>query len=184
MGADGAAGIALASLAAAVVSFHGDERGGRVREKSRLRTSLVAEGGLQAVDHMEIYGALLHRFGNLQAGSLQEGGRQGAEVDHAAVGTPRILDAPGPANGQRHARARIIETGLGTGEGHAVVAGDHHDGVVELASLFQGGDRAADHPVEMLDLHEVIEKVVPHNRMVWEDRWHLHFGGILSRSSP
>ena len=36
----------------------------------------------------------------------------------------------------------------------------------------------------MLDLHEVIEKVVPHDRMVGKDRRHLHFGGILSRSSP
>ena len=81
-------------------------------------------------------------------------------------------------------RTCIVETGLGAGERHAVVAGDHHDGVVELAILFQGLDRAGNRLVEMLDLHEVIEKVAPDDRVVGEDRRNDHLGGVLSHPSP
>ena len=186
VGADGAAGIALTSLAASIVAFHGDEGGGKICEEPELCTSLVAEGGHQVADEMEIFGVLLHLFGDLQAGSLEEGGRKGAEVDHATVPPSRVLDSPGPANGQRHAGSSIVEAGLGSGKGHAVVAGNHHDGVVELASFLQGGDRAAYHRVEVFDLHEVIKQIVSDDGMVGKDRGHGDlvrvFSGSFSRA--
>ena len=65
-----------------------------------------------------------------------------------------------------------------------MIAGDHHNGVVKLAGCFQGFDRLGDHPIEMLNLHIVIEDVTSHNRMIGKDRRHYDLVRIFSGSSP
>ncbi len=66
----------------------------------------------------------------------------------------------------------LVGLSLGPGEGHAVVGGDHHQGVLELAALLQHGQHLLQVPVEVLDLESVVEHVGAHRLGVRPVRRH------------
>src|SRR5262249_15544251 len=67
-----------------------------------------------------------------------------------------------PAHGHWLVRAEVVEIGLRTREGHAVVRGDNEQRVVELARRFERLERRAQVTVEPLDLGVIIQYVAAH----------------------
>ena len=88
-----------------------------------------------------------------------EKGRREIEVALQVVDDAAGGDAAGPAHRERHAHAGIAEGNLGAGERHAVVAGDHDEGVVEFAEGFELRDYFGELRVEGVDLAGGVEQV-------------------------
>lgn len=88
-----------------------------------------------------------------------EEGRRETEVAHEVVDDAAGGDAAGPAHRERQAHAGIVAGGLGAGKLHAVVAGDHDEGVVEFADGFELREYFGELRVESVDLEGVVEQV-------------------------
>src|SRR5206468_4434094 len=85
-----------------------------------------------------------------------------------------------PADGQRQARPGIVASGLAPRERKPVVAGDHHERVVELTGVFEQLQHCADVAVETLDLEVVVKDVAAHGRCVRQERRHGYVFDAMS----
>ena len=105
------------------------------------------------------------------SGSGEEGGSEvgeGGEVLEDFAG----FDCFAPADGERNARATVVEVRLAAWKGHAVIAGDDDDGVVEFTDFFELGDGLCDIGIEALHFEIVIRNIATDFLVigeVWED---------------
>lgn len=76
-------------------------------------------------------------------------------VDHA----PRGVNASRPRNRERPARAGAIGHAFRAGKRHAMIRGDHHQRVLQLAPLFEQREHAAEVAIRIFDRQRVIEHV-------------------------
>ena len=88
-----------------------------------------------------------------------EESRREIEVAHEVVDDAAGGDAAGPAHREGLAHAVIAEGNLRAGKRHAVVAGDHDEGVVEFAEGFERRDYFGELRVEAVDLAGRVEQV-------------------------
>ena len=152
------------------MAFHGKIGGGAIGDW------LVGKNIQQAASR--------HHLRCWQTGGLQKSRSDVTKIYQAIVDAASSADPWGPANGQRHMGPCIIETGLGTRERHAVVTGNHDNGVFQLTSFFQGLNRSGDHLVKVFDLDKIIEQVTSDDRMVGKDGGYNYLDRILPRPSP
>ena len=112
-----------------------------------------------------------HVFWQGHSGSGEEGGSEvgeGGEVLEDFAG----FDFSAPTDGERNARATVVEVRLTAWKGHAVIAGDDDNGVVEFADLFELGDGLCDIGIEALHFEIVIRNIATDFLVigeVWED---------------
>jgi len=117
----------------------------------------VPPGGVLAREQAAQARALVPRGGR-DPGEVEEGRRQVHPLHQ--LGAPRGREPAGPAHDQRHAdRAVVVERALEhqlvVAEHLAVVAGEHHDGVVGQALRVEGVEDAPDLVVDERD-HRVV----------------------------
>ncbi len=159
LGAQGAVRVGQVAFAggADVAFATGDDPGPR-------GVDLAGLGGLQE-RHDAAAG---HDGGRLHAAELEERRREVHQV-HEVVDDAAGLDA-GAADDQGHVRAVVVEVALAAGDaGHAVVAADDEDGLVEFAAFLEFGDEHAHAGVPGLGLAHVVGHVVADLRDVGEE---------------
>ena len=126
-----------------------------------------------------------HVFGYGHSGRGEEGGSKvgkGGEILEDLAG----FNFFSPADGERNARATVVEVRLAAWKGHAVITGDDDDGVVEFTNLFELDDGLCDVGIEALHFEIVIRNIVTDFLVigeVWEDLdlCDVH-AGLFSRS--
>ena len=173
IGADGAHRIDLTiGVAPGMQLFaHDDVIAGRVN----AALVLGRQDGQQAL--------FTHVGGDGQPGALQESRCQIGQGDEIA-NPPSPFEVLAPGDGQRQARAIVIEVGLGAREGHAVVGGNDDEGVVQLARLLQEGQYLADLAVKPFDGVVVVEQVAAYSLRIGQERRYLHFAQFFAGSQP
>ena len=78
-----------------------------------------------------------HHFWNRYVCGFQKGGSQIAQV-YQCMRNPSGFSNPfRPTNGKGNMSASIVKTRLGPGKGHAMITGDHDDGIVKLTKLLK-----------------------------------------------
>ena len=98
--------------------------------------------------------------GHRQAGGLQAGRRHILAGNQRARFAARPDDARPPGK-QGHVQAGIVQRALAAGEGHAVVASEQEERVVERAAFPQQVEDALEVAVHVLDLAQVASQVLP-----------------------
>ncbi len=117
-----------------------------------------------------------HLLGCLQPGRLEEGGGEVREA-HEFINHPPALQPRRPANGQRQVGAGLVKIGLGSGEGHAVVAGHDHQRVLGSPGGLQLLQQFTDLAVESLHFGVVVQQVTADRRRVGQERRDDHVLG-------
>ncbi len=158
-GPDGAHGIAQVPLAdvRVALALEEDTVAPRLRLAAKKRNERAA----------------CHGVGWTEAGGFEQRRGDVREADERVDGGIGAGDA-GPADGQGHVRAAVVDGGLRPGERQTVIRRDDDDGACELAGLFEQVEQAADVAVEALDLEVVIEQVVADVSRVGQVSRHAH----------
>ena len=108
-----------------------------------------------------------------QARRLQHGRRKIDEADEVVDPPPGgTAEARLPRNGQRQAVRGVVCLPLDAREGHAVVARDDDDRVLQQPAPLESIEHPAEVPIEVLDLERVVEHVVADGFVVGPIRWH------------
>ncbi len=152
--------VAGAAHAAAVV--HAAGGGVQVKGGAAVRSALgedvlalIREGfALQQRQKAHAADALRH----FQA-SRFEASRRDVLARDQRTGVAARLDDARPPGEQRHIEAGIVQRALAAGEGHAVVAHENHECVVEAGALFDDVEHALKVGVAVFDLAHVAREI-------------------------
>ena len=106
-----------------------------------------------------------HGRGRLQTRSLQEGGREVGQADKV-VYRAACRHFRTPADGQRNVGSIPINVRFGPGERKTIVTGDHHEGVIQFAGVFQDAEHASQLGIEPFDFERIIEQVAADLRRI------------------
>jgi len=127
-----------------------------------LRGDLAALLGGENVEQTASRSRLHLRLRPRNARRFQEGRGQVDETDVIVDDAARIRDAFAPHDRHRHVVREAVRLSLDPRKRHAVVGGYDHQGVGQLALLFQKGEHLPQVPVEILDFEGIVEHVGPH----------------------
>ena len=147
--ADAADGISDGAGTADVVAFFARD------EDGALRVNDARFAGFE--DGHEAFAGDLGM--NVNARSFEEGGCKVNEIDEVVNYSVRF-NRVFPHGGQWHVVSYFVELAFHARKGHAIVRGDHDEGVVEFAAFFEDVEDLAQVFVEPFDFKGVVEHVV------------------------